>query len=107
MAHELSRFPKSLRWMTEQKMLKQFNMFSVCSFAQFFGSAHAVTVYLYDCRIWGQAVVRSWSFTQCDVLNITSPESDVLIDVVFGWRWSIGGSSLRSKTLDWMSQCSR
>lgn len=45
-------------------------------------------------------MVRSWRLTERDILNVTSSESDILVNVIFGWRRSVGGSPLRPKTFD-------
>lgn len=56
--------------------------------------------YLYDGRIWRQAVVRSRRLTERDILNVTSSERDILVNVIFGRRRSVGGAPLRPKTFD-------
>ena len=45
-------------------------------------------------------MMRSRWLTQCDILNITSTESDILINIIFGWCWPVSGPPLRSKTYD-------
>lgn len=96
---------KSLHWTTEHKTLQQLSTYILgLPLSRSLSGTLLLAVshgrYLYYGRVRGQAMVRPWVFTECDVLNITATESDVVVHIISGWCWSVSGSSLRSKTLD-------